>query len=190
MKKIYALLLIFSFHDLTAQTKLHVFKITPSVKADVEKVANDYYSHFDYLKGEQIDETAQSIEYRCKLLPQGALESTITEFKNQQNVYSWQAVMLNTEDFNKAEKKYKELYKQLDGSSFMLHGSKKYNLEGVYDIPTEERAFASSILSLDVNQKGLQLLKIEVSLSYLLPDWSVKLLIYEKQSDEDIRPSE
>jgi hypothetical protein len=190
MKKIYILLLIFTIHDLAAQSKLPFFKITPSVKGDIEKVASDYYDHFYNLKGEQIDETANTIEYRSKLLPQGGMESTITQLKNQQNVYSWQAVMISTDDFKKAAEKYRELYRQLNGSAFIVSGGIQYKLKGEYDTPTEARAFASSILELDAKEKVMQRLKIEVALNYSLPDWSVKLLVYEKEADEDIRPTE
>src|SRR6266705_4722542 len=124
MRKIYILLLIFTIHDLAAQRKLPFFKIIPSVKTDIEKVASDYYDHFYNLKGEQIDETENTIEYRSKILPQGALESTITQLKNLQNVYSWQAVMITTDDFNKAAEKYRELYRQLNGSTFIISGGK------------------------------------------------------------------
>ncbi len=188
MKIIFCILLTFIIHDVTAQSKLSVLKITRSVKADIEKVAADYYVHFYNLKGEQIDETAHTIEYRSKLLPQGAMESTITQIKNQVNVYSWQAIMITTEDFDKAAEKYRELYRQLYGSS--LNNGNHYKLTGEYDTPDEARAFASSILEPDVKEKAVRRLKIEVALNYQLPEWSVKILVYEKQADEEMRPTE
>jgi hypothetical protein len=189
MKKIFALLLIFTIHDLTAQNKLPSFKIPRSVKPDLEKVVSDYYGHFYSLKGEKIDETEQTIQYKSKLLPQGAIESTITQIKNQKNVYSWQAIMMATNDFDKAAEKYKELYHQLQGSSLAYSG-KQFKLKGDYDTPDESRSFASSILEPDVENKAARRLKIEVALNYLMPDWNVKLLVYEKDADEDIRPTE
>ena len=189
MKKIYILLLVFTIHDLSAQNKLPSFKISKSVKPDLEKVVNDYYGHFYNLKGEKIDETEQTIQYRSKLLPQGAIESTITQIKNQKNVYSWQAIMLATSEFDKASEKYKELYRQLHGST-LAYGGKQYKLSGDYDSPDESRSFASSILEPDVENKAARRLKIEVALNYVMPDWNVKLLVYEKEADEDIRPTE
>jgi hypothetical protein len=190
MKKIYLLLLIFTAQELSAQSKLRVFKTAPSIKPDIERVVNDYYGRFLHFLGENIDEKLNTIEYKSKLLPQGALQSTITQLKNQRNVYSWQAVMLSTEDFEKAVEKYKELYRQLNGSSITVYGERQYKLKGDYDTPDESRSFASSILEPDVKEKYLRRLKVEVAINYFLPDWKVKILVYEKEADEDIRPTE
>lgn len=190
MKKVYFFFLLFTAHDLIAQNRLPVFKIPKSVKPDIEKVVSDYYGHFYSLKGDKIDETAQTIEYKSKLVPQGALESKITQLKNQVNVYSWQAVMLTTIEFEKAAEKYKELFHQLQGSIFIAYAGKQFKLKGEYDSPDDSRSFASSILSPDVENKAARRLKIEVAINYLLPDWSVKILVYEKDADEDIRPTE
>jgi hypothetical protein len=190
MNKIYLLILIFTSHNISAQSRLHAFKITTSVRPDIEKVVNDYYGHFFNLKGEIIDETAHTIEYKSKLLPQGALESTITQIKNQKNIYSWQAIMLSTDEFEKAVEKYKEFYRQLNGSSMAVYGGRQYKLKGDFDTPDETRSFASSILEPDVKEKPLRRLKVEVALNYIFPEWTVKLLVYEKDADEDIRPTE
>jgi hypothetical protein len=98
--------------------------------------------------------------------------------------------MLSTEDFEKAVEKYKELYRQLNGSSITVYGERQYKLKGDYDTPDESRAFASSILEPDVKEKYLRRLKVEVAINYFLPDWKVKILVYEKEADEDIRPTE
>ena len=190
MKKIYLLLLILTAQELSAQSKLRVFKTAPSIKPDIERVVNDYYGRFFHFLGEKIDENLNTIEYKSKLLPQGALQSTIIQLKNQRNVYSWQAVMLSTDDFEKAVEKYKELYRQLNGSSITVYGERQYKLKGDYDTPDESRSFASSILEPDVKEKYLRRLKVEVAINYSLPDWKVKILVYEKEADEDIRPTE
>jgi hypothetical protein len=55
MKKIYLLLLIFTAQELSAQSKLRVFKTAPSIKPDIERVVNDYYGRFFHFLGEKID---------------------------------------------------------------------------------------------------------------------------------------
>lgn len=190
MKKLCPLLLLVVTLNLTAQNKLAVLKISPVLKPDIETVARDYYDHFFNIKGKKISETESTIEYNSKVKPQGSLESTITQIKSIQNVYTWQALMLNTEDYDKAVDKYKQIYQQLNGASFIMHDGKAWKFMGDYDTPDEERSFASSILEPDVNEKYLRKLKIEVALNYYMPEWSVKILVYEKESDEDIRPSE
>ncbi|MEO8765886.1 MAG: hypothetical protein ABI416_16415 [Ginsengibacter sp.] len=189
MKKLCMLVFILSAITVDAQNKLPGLKLTPTIAPDVLKVARDYYDHFFNIKGEKIFETESTIEYKSKILPQGALESTITQIKNLQNVYSWQAIMMNTDDYEKAVAKYKQIYRQLNGASLIMNDGRTCKMKGPYDAPDDGRAFASSILEPDVTEKYLQRLKIEVGLNYNMSDWSVKILIYEKESDEDIRPT-
>lgn len=190
MKKLFMMVCIFSNFHLFAQNKLPLLKIANTIKPDIEKVARDYYDHFYNIKGEKISETESTIEYQSKIIPQGSLESTITEIKNLHNVYSWQAIMLNTDDYEKAVEKYKQLYHQLNGSNFKMYDNQSWKFEGLYDAPDDDRSFASSVLEPDVNEKALQRLKIEIALNYNMPEWTVKILVYEKENDADIRPTE
>jgi hypothetical protein len=190
MKKLFTLVFIFSTFHLFAQKKLPLLKVSNTIKPDIEKVARDYYDHFYNIKGEKISETESTIEYQSKITPQGSLQSTITEIKSLHNVYSWQAIMLNTDEYEKAVEKYKQIYHKLNGASFIMHDNKSWKFKGLYDNPDDDRSFASSILEPDVNKKVLQRLKIEVALNYNMPEWTVKVLVYEKENDADIRPTE
>jgi len=141
----------FSFFQLFAQNKLPLLKVSNTIKPDIEKVARDYYDHFYNIKGEKISETESTIEYQSKITPQGSLQSTITEIKSLHNLYSWQAIMLNTDEYEKAVEKYKQIYHQLNGASFIMHDNKSWKFKGLYDTPDDDRSFASSILEPDVN---------------------------------------
>ena len=190
MKKLCALVLIFTTFHLTAQNKLSLLKISNVIRSDIQKVARDYYDHFYNIKGEKISETESTIEYKSKVVPQDATESIITEIKSMQNVYSWHATMLVTDNYEKAVEKYKQIYRQLNGASFTIYYNKAWKFNGPYDTPDEGRAFASSILQPDAAEKALQRLKVEVALNYNMPEWTVKILVYEKENDADIRPTE
>jgi hypothetical protein len=190
MKKLCLPFFILSAFHITAQSKLPALKLTLTIAPDIVKVARDYYDHFFHIKGEEILETESTIEYKSKILPQGAVESTITQIKSLQNVYSWQAIMMNTDDREKAIAKYKQIFRQLDGANFTMSDGKTCKIKGLYDAPDDDRSFASSILEPNVTEKYLRRLKIEVGLNYNMPGWSVKILVYEKESDEDIRPTE
>ncbi len=190
MKNLCPFILILSAFQISAQNKLPVFHLASTVRPDVIKVAGDYYDHFFNIKGEKISETESIIEYKSKILPQGAVESTILQIKSLHNVYSWQALMLNTDDRDKAVLKYKQMYRELNGAGFIMNDGKKCKIAGPYDAPDNDRAFASSMLEPDVKEKYLKRFKIEVALNYNMSYWTVKILIYEKESDEDIRPSE
>lgn len=164
--------------------------VISGIKSDIEKVARDYYAKFYYTKGDKIGETESTVEFRSKVNPAGAQQVKVIQYKGNKNDYSWQAVLLRTEDFDKASAKYKDLYRQLNGSSFAMHDGKTYKIAGFYDTPEESRGFASSLLHLDVKQKDLRRLKIEVALNYNMPEWTVAVYVYEKEEDEDMRPSD
>ncbi|MDQ6889954.1 MAG: hypothetical protein M3Z56_06745 [Bacteroidota bacterium] len=189
MKKLCILISMLSTLTITAQNKKTPVKFVAAITSDIEKVAKDYFNHFQNIKGEQISETNNIIEYNSKIIPQGAIESTIMKIKSLDNSYSWEALMLDTEDFNNAVAKYRQLYRQLNGARLYLDDDKSYKLKGVYDAPDEARGFASSLLGVEVHEKALQQFKIEIALNYTMPEWSVKIYVYEKEDDEDIRPT-
>jgi hypothetical protein len=188
MKNLCLLIFTLATLHIKAQNKLPVVKFS-SVTPDIVRAAGDYYDHFFYIKGEKISETESTIEYKSKILPQGAVECTIMQIKSLLNVYSWQAIMMNTDNYDNAVAKYKQIYRQLNGANFAMNDGKTCKIRGSFDAPDINRAFASSILEPDVKETYLQRLKIEIALSYNMPDWAVKIMIYEKESDEDIRPT-
>ncbi len=189
MRKLFCALFICTALNMSAQSKISKIKLAPALTTDIQKVARDYYIHFDNIKGEKISESGNIVEYASKVSPPGAIESTIMQIKSLHNSYSWQALMLDTEDYNEAVASYKKIYRQLSGAKISLENEETYKLTGTYDAPSESRAFASSILELDANKKSMQLFKIEVALNYSMPEWSVKIYVYEKENDEDIRPT-
>jgi hypothetical protein len=189
MKKIVTVLFIFPGFQLFAQKIIPLPKVTNTIKTDIEKVTKDYYHHFFNIRGEKIAETESTVEYQSKVIPQGASASTISEIKSLHDVYSWQASMFTTEDFEKAVEKYKQIYNQLEGANFIIHDNKSWKFRGLYDIPDENRAFASSILEPDIDKTDLQRLKIEVALNYTMAEWTVTIFVYEKENDADIRPT-
>ena len=88
--------------------------------------------------------------------------------------------MMNTDDYDKAVAKYKQIYRQLNGANFVMNDGKTCKIKGPFDAPDDNRAFASSILEPDVKEKYLQRLKIEVALNYNMPDWALKFWCMKK----------
>lgn len=181
-------LLSFSLFASAQTSNSRIRFVNPLVK-DLETVAKDYFQNFSGIKGDKLSETTNTVEYTSTVIPSGALESTILQIKSLENSYSWQAIMMNTEDFAAAAKKYKDLYRQLNGVSFSLGDNKPYIVKGPYDTPTEARTFASSLLEVRGAGQQQQKFIVEVALNYLMPDWTVKLYVYEKEDDDAIRPT-
>ena len=188
MKKMIFTILIFPAMAVTAQTRISFKKSPNTLKPVIEKVARDYYQNFNNIKGDTINETESTVEFTSKVAPADALSTSITKYIDPYS-YTWQATMFQSEDYEAAAAKYKEYYKQLNGCKLTFYDKTSYKLVGGYDTPDESRAFASSILQLDAVNRDLELFKVEVALNYSLPDWTVKVMIYEKLADDKIRPT-
>ncbi|MGN6249972.1 MAG: hypothetical protein ACTHNG_16585 [Ginsengibacter sp.] len=188
MKKLILMALAFWAFSASAQPLFSLKKTPNTLKPVVEKVAADYSQNFDNIKGDTISVSDNMIVFTSKAAPSDALSTSITKYTDPYS-YTWQATMFQSEDYEEASEKYKEYYKQLNGSTITFFDKTKYKLNGPFDTPDEGRAFASSILQLNPSNRNLQFFKVEVSMDYSLPQWTVKVLIYEKMSDDQIRPT-
>lgn len=188
MKKLIFITFVFPAIAATAQSGISLKKAPNSLKPVIEKVARDYYQNFNNIKGDTVNETESTIEFTSKVSPTGALATSITKYIDPYS-YTWQATMYQSEDYEAAVGKYKEYYKQLNGCTLTFYDKTSYKLVGGYDTPDESRAFASSILQLDGVNHDLELFKVEIALNYSLPDWTVKIMVYEKVADDKIRPT-
>lgn len=188
MKKMIVPLTLLLSVSAVAQPKLLPLKSTPSIKPVIEKVARDYYQNFNNIKGDTLNETAGTIEFKSKIEPIGSLSTTITKYVDPYS-YTWQSTMFQSEDFESAASRYKEYYRQLNSCTLTFYDKSSYKLKGGYDTPNENRPFASSILELDSSNNDLQLFKVEIALNYSMPAWTVSIMVYEKIADDKIRPT-
>lgn len=165
-----------------AQLKLPV---NSSFRNDVQKVVEDYPQQFASLRGEIIEQNPQTIEYASLVKPAGAMETSIVRYSsNTKAIYSWQAIMLSTEEFEEAAKKYKWLFQQLKGMN-VKYVADLYTLKGSFEEADESRGFSISTLTLAAPPTPLKMLKVEVAMEYEFPEWKVKLLVYEKEREDD-----
>ena len=188
MNKLIAFAFLFVSCTAYSQPKLSSTKPAPSIRSFIETVAKDYYQNFDNVKGDTLSQTPGAIEFKSQIIPSGALSTSITKYVNPYS-YTWQAIMFESEDYETAIAKYKEYYRQLNNCTLTFYDKSSYKLSGLYDIPDESRPFASSILKLNGKNHDLELFKVEVAINYSMPNWTVKIMVYEKVADNEIRPT-
>lgn len=170
-----------------AQFKLTSLSNNTSFKTDMQKVIDAYPQQFAALRGDVIETNPQTVEYASLVKPEGAEETSITRYSsNKKGVYTWQALMLSTEDFEIAVKKYKTLFGQLKGMN-VKYVVDQYTLVGKYEAPDESKKFVSSILTVSAPPSPLEKLKVEVTMQFEFPEWKVKLLVYEKEREDNER---
>jgi hypothetical protein len=102
-------------------------------------------------------------------------------------VFSWQALLLETEAFDEAAKKYKWLCNQLKVMTIKTETGYSYNLSGNYEEPTQGKKFSSSVYKLTPNAADMPKLKIEASMQFEFPEWKVSLLVYEREREDKDR---
>ena len=188
MRKIFFTLTILQSITGSTQPLVSLKKSPNTLKPVVEQVARDFYQNFNSIKGDTINQSEETIEFASRIAPADAISTSITKYL-QPYSYTWEATMFKTENYEEAVEKYKIYYRQLNGSKLTFYDKTSYNLSGRYDAPDEDRAFASSILQLNPSNNDLQFFKVEIGLSYSLPEWTVKVMIYEKIADDKIRPT-
>jgi hypothetical protein len=175
---------------LFAQSQLIKLPISNAFRTDVQKVIEQYHQQFESIRGNVLNKNPQTVEYASLLVPEGAQESVITKYSSRQkSIYSWQAVMLTTEDYATAVKKYKWLFSQLKGLN-VKYVADLYTLRGDYEVPDESRKFTVSTLVLAHPPTPLRKLKVDVSMTFEFPEWKVSMLVYEKEREDDEKTSE
>ncbi len=159
----------------------------PDVRHALEKVISDFPKEFASLKGEVLNTNPQTVEYASLLTFKSAEQNTITQYSGKLPVYSWQAQMFTTEEFDAAAKKYKSLYSQLKAMTITLNRDYAYSLSGEMDKPDESKKFSTTVFSLLPNASNLPKVKVELSMQYEFPEWKIYLTVYQKEREDNER---
>src|SRR5688572_22375902 len=97
-------LALFVINSVQAQLK---FPVNTAFQNDVQKVVAEFPNRFVSLMGTVLENNPQTVEYYSLVQVPDAESCTITRYSSDAKaIYSWQALMLRTEDFVEAAKKY------------------------------------------------------------------------------------
>lgn len=186
--KALTLLTIFLFVIVVSNAQLKL-PVANSIGPDIKKVLEDYPNQFHNLMGEVVEVNPQSTDYACNFKVKGAEEVTITKYSsaNKYDITSWQALMLTTEEFEEAKKKFKSLYNQLQNLAVRMDGGLFFHLKGKYETPREEMKFTTVVFNVDAGASPFKKLKVELQMIYVPMEWKVKILVYDKEREDDER---
>ncbi len=172
----------FTFHSYS-QLRL---PLNNALASDIRKVIREYPHQFNSLQGPVVEENPQTTSYDCTFKVAGAESSSITKYSsNNRKVYSWQALMLTTDDFEAASKKFKALFHQFNQLGVKMDYGETFYLGGKYEPPVEEKKFNTVILRFENPDRNTHRMKLEISMQYELLEWKVRVLIYEHERDDD-----
>lgn len=159
---------------LPARAQLRIAPPHP-LTGDMRRVIGAYPSQFRSITGEMLEKNQQSAEYRCIFLVSGAEESTVTRHFGDRERFSWQALLLRTEDFDKARRAFRQCFGQLNRLT-----SDGVHFVGVYDTPEEGKKFTSVVFLPDTDTGPMRDLRMELQLLFHMPmEWEMRVLVYD-----------
>lgn len=156
---------------------------TTQTHTALQAVVDDFPNRFKNIRGELLRDDVQTSDYTSRIEIPGALNTVITRYTSNRDtdIYSWKALLAGSEEFTEASRRYRELYRELKNSIIKMEGEKPFILNGVYEIPTEDKRFIVSKFYLLPRTEMLKDLRIELSMEYLMTEWKVFLHIYEQE---------
>lgn len=178
---------IFLAASLSAQSKNAFTTIRPQL----EKVINDYPNQFALIKGEQNQAEPNVIEYSSKVEMKGAVETKIIGYPANKKInWLWEAKLLVTEDMNELKKQYKSYYNDILGKSLFSKGANNsIQPSNTYSSPSEELRLWSNQFHINDATGEFSKLVIDLIAEYQNFEWVIYLRVYDKEKDEDMRPS-
>lgn len=161
---------------------------TNQTHTTLQKVISDYPNKFRNIKGRLIVQNPQTTDYASTVQIPGSINTVITKYSSseEEEIYSWKCVMLESEEFEVVSKKYNELFNQIKNSIIKLDGNKPFILNGSYTDPTEEKRFVASSFTLVPPSGNLKKLKVELTMEFLITEWKVSILVYDHQDEEEL----
>ncbi len=178
---------LFSVVYLSAQSK----NTFTSIRPQLEKVINDYPNQFSSIKGNRNQGDPNTIQYASTIELRGAVESKVIGYPTKTKInWLWEAKLFVTEDMAELKKQYKSFYNDIAGKSFMSKGSNNsINATGPYNAPSEElRLWTNQFRINDVTGEFSNLV-IDLIAEYANFEWVVYVRIYDKEKDEDMKPT-
>jgi len=166
-----------------------VIPIKNALQTDIEKVISDYPNGYKNIIGEQIIENPQSIEFECLVKVKDAIKCKLIKYSsNLKDIYSWEADMIKTDDFETASNKFRTLYNSLQHLSVNINGTTAV-FKGDYIKPSEAIKFTTIVLDAGDKTPELKKLKLALILEADMLEWVIRIQVYEQEREDKDRGS-
>jgi hypothetical protein len=163
-----------------------------SIRPQLEQVIKEFPSHFSGIRGAAVSDNEQAAEFESKVVVKEAIETKLIAFSNQKyKSWVWECRLFETDDINKMKRLYKNYYNDIAGNS--LIGKPHANaLQPVseYSSPDGELRLYSNQFRMGNDDDAYKHLVVDLVAEYINFQWSVYVRVYDKEKDEEIRPTE
>ena len=180
----------FTFILFVFSLSAQVIPIRNAFQTDIANVLSDYPNGFKNIIGDEIKQNPQSIEFECLVTVKDAIKCRLIKYSsNVKDIYSWEADMIKTDDFEAASNKFRALYNSLQHLSVNINGTTAV-FKGDYIKPSEAIKFTTIILDLGDKTPEFKKLKLALVLETDMLDWVIKIQVYEQERlDKDKGPA-
>jgi len=166
-----------------------VIPIKNALQTDIAKVLSDYPNGFKNIIGDEILQNPQSIEFECLVTIKDAIKCRLVKYSsNVKDIYSWEADMIKTDDFEMASNKFRALYNSLQHLSVNINGTTAV-FKGDYIKPSEAIKFTTIVLDAGDKTPELKKLKLALILEADMLEWEIKIQVYEQEREDKDRGS-
>jgi len=173
------ILVMMTFSSVYAQDTTRSF---PQV---IDLVLRDFPNNLRHITGELMLAQGETENYASTVALPESENCTITHYHSTQDTtVSWQARMLVTDDFGKADHAYRQLYRKLQQCYIQLMDGTIIYLKGTWSPAKEDAPFTASTLQLTIDDQRYRGVRVELELVYELAQWGVSINIYSRQTDD------
>ena len=166
-----------------------VIPIKNALQTDIAKVLSDYPNGFKNIIGDEILQNPQSIEFECLVTIKDAIKCRLVKYSsNVKDIYSWEADMIKTDDFETASNKFRTLYNSLQHLSVNINGTTAV-FKGDYIKPSEAIKFTTIVLDAGDKTPELKKLKLALILEADMLEWEIRIQVYEQEREDKDRGS-
>ena len=164
-----------------------VIPIKNAFQTDIAKVLSDYPNGFKNILGDEISQNPQSLEFECLVTIKDAIKCRLVKYSsNVKDIYSWEADMIKTDDFEAASNKFRALYNSLQHLSVNINGTTAV-FKGDYIKPSEAIKFTTIVLDAGDKTPELKKLKLALILEADMLEWEIKIQVYEQEREDKDR---
>ena len=164
-----------------------VIPIKNALQTDIAKVLSDYPNGFKNILGDEISQNPQSLEFECLLTIKDAIKCRLVKYSsNVKDIYSWEADMIKTDDFEMASNKFRALYNSLQHLSVNINGTTAV-FKGDYIKPSEAIKFTTIVLDAGDKTPELKKLRLALILEADMLEWEIKIQVYEQEREDKDR---
>jgi len=164
-----------------------VIPIKNALQTDIAKVLSDYPNGFKNIIGDEILQNPQSIEFECLVTIKDAIKCRLVKYSsNVKDIYSWEADMIKTDDFETASNKFRTLYNSLQHLSVNINRTTAV-FKGDYIKPSEAIKFTTIVLDAGDKTPELKKLKLALILEADMLEWEIRIQVYEQEREDKDR---